>query len=92
MPMISRDESVPARAREIITAYEKAAEAVKEEAAKLSDVDLLTERGIASIATKGALLHFLIDHQTHHRGQMMVLVRQAGLPVPSVMAPTKEMQ
>jgi len=92
VPMIGQDEPVPATAREIIAAYEKAAEAVKEEVAKLSDVDLLTETGIASVATKGALLRFLIDHQTHHRGQMMVLLRQAGLPVPPVMGPTKEMQ
>ena len=92
VPMIDQDEPVPATTREIIAAYVKAAEAVKEEVVKISDVDLLTETGIASVATKGALLRFLIDHQTHHRGQMMVLLRQAGLPVPPVMGPTKEMQ
>jgi uncharacterized damage-inducible protein DinB len=32
----------------------------------------------------------MIDHQTHHRGQMTVLLRQAGLTVPGVMGPTKE--
>jgi len=53
-------------------------------------VNLLFETSIASVATKGALLRFLIDHQTHHRGQMMVLLRQAGLPVPPVIGPTKE--
>ncbi|WP_068621456.1 DinB family protein [Paenibacillus tuaregi] len=92
VPMMGQDEPVPATAGEIVAAYETAAEAVKEEAAKLSDEDLLTETGIASLATKGAILRFLIDHQTHHRGQMMVLLRQAGLPVPPVMGPTKEMQ
>jgi uncharacterized damage-inducible protein DinB len=92
VPMISQDEPVPATASEIIEAYEKVAEAVKEEVAKLSDEDLLTETGIANFPTKGALLRFFIDHQTHHRGQMTVLLRQAGLPVPPVMGPTKEMQ
>ncbi|GIP22263.1 DinB family protein [Paenibacillus sp. J22TS3] len=92
VPMMGQDEPVPATAGEIVAAYETAAEAVKEEAAKLSDKDLLTETGIATLATKGAILRFLIDHQTHHRGQMMVLLRQAGLPVPPVMGPTKEMQ
>jgi uncharacterized damage-inducible protein DinB len=92
VPRIDQDEPVPATSSEIIAAYEKVAEAVKEEVAKLSDEDLLTETGIANLSTKGALLRFLIDHQTHHRGQMMVLLRQAGLPVPPVMGPTKEMQ
>jgi len=54
-------------------------------------VNLLLETSIASVATKGALLRFLIDHQTHHRDQMMVLLRHAGLPVLPVMYPTKEM-
>ncbi|MEC2076289.1 DinB family protein [Metabacillus fastidiosus] len=92
VPMIGQDEPVPATAREIIAAYEKVAKAVEEEVAKLSDEDLLTKTGIANFATKGALLRFLIDHQTHHRGQMTVLLRQADLPVPPVMGPTKEMQ
>ncbi|WP_246864130.1 DinB family protein, partial [Virgibacillus sp. SK37] len=39
---------------------------------------------------RGAVLRLFIDHQTHHRGQMTVLLRQAGLPVPGVMGPTKE--
>ncbi|WP_434482199.1 DinB family protein [Lysinibacillus pakistanensis] len=38
------------------------------------------------------IIRFLIDHQTHHRGQMMVLLRHACLPVPAVMYPIKEMQ
>lgn len=41
---------------------------------------------------RGKFLRMLIDHQTHHRGQMTVLLRQAGLTVPGVMGPTKEMQ
>lgn len=90
VPMIDHNEPVPATAREITVAYEKVAEAVKQEVAKLSDEDLLTETGIASLPTKGAVLRFLIDHQTHHRGQMMLLLRQAGLSVPPVMDPTKE--
>lgn len=39
----------------------------------------------------GALaLHILVSHQTHHRGQMTVLMRQAGLKVPGVYGPVKE--
>ncbi|MBI1753410.1 MAG: DinB family protein [Acidobacteria bacterium] len=35
-------------------------------------------------------LFALVAHQTHHRGQMTVLLRQAGLHVPSTYGPTKE--
>lgn len=39
---------------------------------------------------RGEILRMLIDHQTHHRGQITVLLRQAGLKVPGVMGPTRE--
>ena len=32
----------------------------------------------------------LVQHQIHHRGQMTVLMRQAGLKVPSLYGPAKE--
>ena len=38
----------------------------------------------------GVALEVLIRHQTHHRGQMTVLMRQAGVPVPGVYGPSKE--
>lgn len=38
----------------------------------------------------GSLLMFLIQHQSHHRGQMTVLMRQAGLTVPGIYGPSKE--
>lgn len=38
----------------------------------------------------GALLLFLLQHQSHHRGQMTVLMRQAGLTVPGIYGPAKE--
>ncbi|WP_338779441.1 DinB family protein [Metabacillus sp. FJAT-52054] len=37
-----------------------------------------------------AVLRTLIQHQAHHRGQMTVLMRQAGLNVPGVYGPSKE--
>lgn len=39
---------------------------------------------------KSYVLEVLIVHQVHHRGQMSVLMRQAGLPVPSVYGPVYE--
>lgn len=39
---------------------------------------------------RGTVLTSLIAHQTHHRGQMTVLMRQAGLKVPGVYGPARE--
>jgi uncharacterized damage-inducible protein DinB len=39
---------------------------------------------------RGQTLHALILHQAHHRGQMTVLMRQAGLPVPGIYGPSRE--
>ena len=38
----------------------------------------------------GTSLNILLIHQTHHRGQMTVLMRMAGLKVPGVYGPSKE--
>ncbi|CEG28546.1 DinB family protein [Bacillus sp. B-jedd] len=35
-------------------------------------------------------LSILVDHQIHHRGQMTVLMRQAGLRVPGMYGPSRE--
>ena len=39
---------------------------------------------------RGKVLSALILHQTHHRGQMNILMRQAGLVVPGVYGPAYE--
>jgi uncharacterized damage-inducible protein DinB len=39
---------------------------------------------------RGVTLTVLISHQAHHRGQMTVLMRQAGLKVPGVYGPARE--
>jgi uncharacterized damage-inducible protein DinB len=38
------------------------------------------------------VLSSLLLHQAHHRGQMTVLMRQAGLKVPGIYGPSKEEQ
>jgi len=83
---------VPTEAAVIVEAYQKVMTEVTEQVSKWSDEDLLTSvDAFKGPMTKGAFLRMLIDHQTHHRGQMTVLLRQAGLAVPPVMGPTKEM-
>lgn len=39
---------------------------------------------------KGFVLEVLIRHQIHHRAQMTVLMRQAGIKVPGIYGPAKE--
>jgi len=39
---------------------------------------------------KGNVLRALINHEAHHRGQMTVLMRQAGLSVPGIYGPAEE--
>ncbi|MFD1885835.1 DinB family protein [Paenibacillus wenxiniae] len=38
----------------------------------------------------GLTLRAVIVHEIHHRGQMSILMRQAGLRVPSIYGPTRE--
>lgn len=40
--------------------------------------------------TKSQVLDSLVKHQIHHRGQITVLMRQAGLKVPGFYGPSKE--
>lgn len=40
--------------------------------------------------TRGATLAGIIAHEAHHRGQMTVLMRQAGLTVPGTYGPARE--
>ena len=49
------------------------------------EVDMYGERW-----QNGFTVFALIAHQTHHRGQMTVLMRQAGLRVPGVYGPARE--
>lgn len=49
------------------------------------EIDMYGERW-----KKGMVLMSLVLHQAHHRGQMTVLMRQAGLGVPGVYGPSRE--
>ena len=82
----------PADAAEIAEAYEKAAKSVSDEIdANWTDETLLEEDNMyGETWSRGLTLFYLITHQAHHRGQMTVLMRQAGLPVPGVYGPAKE--
>ena len=86
------DSEHPATAAEIAVAYEKAAKSVADEVGKNwnDETLLITDEMYGETWSRGMTLFYLILHQTHHRGQMSVLMRQAGLRVPGVYGPAKE--
>ena len=87
-----QEDECPASAKEIAAAYEKAAASVAEQvSANWTDNTLLeTDEMYGETWARGLTLFLLITHQAHHRGQMTVLMRQAGLPVHGVYGPAKE--
>ena len=89
---VQLNPSVPPQTmKEIIDEYKKVSEEVVNAVKNLNDKLLENEVDMHGNPTPiGAILRTLVDHQTHHRAQMQVLLRQAGLPVPGVMGPTKE--
>lgn len=88
----SEDTPMPEAAEEISRTYEKAANSVLEQILNTwSDETLLVEDDMYGEKWKrGATLSALSAHQIHHRAQMTILMRQAGLPVPGVYGPSKE--
>jgi uncharacterized damage-inducible protein DinB len=85
-------DPVPTNAMEIAGAFQEAAASLGE-AVRSSwfDEDLETEDDMyGQMWTRTKTLTALVNHQNHHRGQMTVLMRQAGLVVPGVYGPAKE--
>ncbi len=86
------DDPVPTSARTIFNAYNDTALSLLEQvrstwtnAALQVEDDMYGEKW-----KRSATLTSLIFHQIHHRGQMTVLMRQAGLSVPGVYGPSRD--
>lgn len=86
------DQHAPASAAAIAEAYRNASQAAWNAVqtqwtdAKLAE----TTEMYGDTWPNGLTLRILIQHQIHHRGQMTVLMRQAGLRVPDIYGPTRE--
>ena len=82
----------PGSAAIIADAYQTAARSMSEQAsAKLADAQLSSEIAFFGRSLPmDRVLRALVVHQIHHRGQMTVLMRQAGLVPPGVYGPTRE--
>jgi uncharacterized damage-inducible protein DinB len=88
----AQDSAVPATAKAIADAYEEISRSLVERVqAGWTDQTLQVEDDMYGERWKrGATLAILVSHQAHHRGQMTVLMRQAGLKVPGVYGPARE--
>jgi len=86
------NDPVPTSAEAIKKAYDLAVASLQEQILRdWKDDTLMVEDDMYGEKWKrGASLSALILHQTHHRGQMTVLMRQAGLKVPGVYGPALE--
>jgi uncharacterized damage-inducible protein DinB len=76
----------------MVTTYERSARSLVE-AVKRQWTDAMLPEKIPMYGEqwpRSGALESLIAHQTHHRGQMTVLMRQAGLAVPGVYGPSRE--
>jgi uncharacterized damage-inducible protein DinB len=89
---VTNEEELPASAKQIIDGYEHCAKAVIDAVTKNWKDESLEEEipMFRDKWRKGQVLTVLIRHQIHHRAQMTVLMRQAGLKVPGVYGPSRE--
>lgn len=84
-------EPAPHTMAEIRSAYARASTSLLASLDSWTDATLAQEDDLFHQRwTRGTTLMALSMHQAHHRGQMTVLMRQAGLPVPEFYGPTKE--
>ena len=86
------DSPPPASAAKIAAAYESAARSLLAEiTGKWTDAALAVEDDMYGESwSRGFTLAALVLHQCHHRAQMTVLMRQAGLAVPGLYGPARE--
>jgi uncharacterized damage-inducible protein DinB len=87
-----RGTEPPASAARIADAFETAARTMGEQASKkLADGQLASEISLwGRTMTVASAFQGLVRHLIHHRGQMTVLMRKAGLVVPGVYGPSRE--
>ena len=83
---------VPTSVETIKNIYQKSSKAVTDLISKNWKDEMLNDdiNMYGQVWKRTSVLSSLIAHQAHHRGQMTVLMRQAGLKVPGVYGPSKE--
>ena len=89
---ITGESPMPEKAADIRKAYDEVALALLDQVKKKwTDADLKVEDEMYGEKwERGFTLYVLLVHEVHHRGQMTVLMRQAGLMVPGIFGPSME--
>lgn len=86
------EASQPLTTKEMVAAYRQSSDSIVQAMKEQwTDKSLLDEKDMyGELWTVATVLQVLISHQIHHRGQMTVLMRQAGLSVPGMYGPSKD--
>ncbi len=86
------DSVIPTTARQIAEGYHQASESmIKAIKDNWTDETLTVVNDMYGEQwANGLTLAILVSHQIHHRGQLTVLMRQAGLKVPGIYGPSRE--
>lgn len=87
-----RGDPVPSQSADIITAYQRAStELVATVTAQWSDATLrIADDVYGERWFRGRTLFVLLAHEIHHRGQLTVALRAAGLTIPAVYGPSSD--
>ncbi len=81
----------PPTMAEIAAAYRAVSDSLLDHVGSWSNTELGRTFTLYGETWTGAFaLYVLVSHQTHHRAQMTVLMRQAGLKPPAIYGPTQE--
>jgi uncharacterized damage-inducible protein DinB len=89
---VSKEAPLPAIASVIANSYRAVSDELRNRVkATWTDATLaITDNMYGEEWTRGSSLLILLKHEAHHRGQMTILMRQAGLVVPDIYGPAKE--
>jgi len=89
---VDDNSPIPSTAKEILDEYKRTSDyMIKEISEKWSDETLQLEDDMYGEKwARGKTLGILVTHQIHHRAQLTVVMRLAGLKVPGVYGPAKE--
>lgn len=89
---VDENAPVPSTAKEIVDEYKRdSGNLMKEIKEKWKDENLLQEDDMYGEKwARGKTLGVLVTHQIHHRAQLTVVMRLAGLKVPGVYGPAIE--
>lgn len=88
---VTDKDPIPTSAAEIKEHYQKAVDFVLNEVKSWTDEDLQKEDNMyGEVWKRGKSLWVVLAHEIHHRGQMTILMRMAGLKVTGIYGPAQE--